>query len=124
MTAAMTDFEKLFAALARRGGSRAAFLYAFDLIEVEGDDMRAQTWEVRRATLTKLLRKAAPGIRLSEHVGGCGDTIFAQRSGYALHDLRSSGVGLTDEGGADALSVSKWDQQVTPRAHLRTARPA
>jgi bifunctional non-homologous end joining protein LigD len=73
----VTDFEKLFAALARGGGSRAAFLYAFDLIEVEGDDMRAQTWEGRRATLTKLLRKAAPGIRLSEHVGGCGDTIFA-----------------------------------------------
>jgi ATP-dependent DNA ligase len=36
----VTDFDKLFAALARRGGTRAAFLYAFDLIEIDGDDVR------------------------------------------------------------------------------------
>jgi bifunctional non-homologous end joining protein LigD len=52
-------------------------LYAFDVIAVDGDDVRDRPWEVRRATLTKILRKAPYGIRLSEHVGGCGDTIFA-----------------------------------------------
>jgi bifunctional non-homologous end joining protein LigD len=72
----VTNFDKLFAALAGRNGSRAAFLYAFDLIEVDGDDVRWHPWEVRRATLTRLLRKAAPGIRLSEHLAGDGDTIY------------------------------------------------
>jgi len=32
--------------------------------------------EIRRATLTGLLRKARPGIRLSEHLDGDGETIF------------------------------------------------
>jgi bifunctional non-homologous end joining protein LigD len=73
----VTDFGELFAALARRGGTRAAFLYAFDVIEVDGDDVRDRPWEVRRATLTKILSKAPYGIRLSEHLGGCGDTIYA-----------------------------------------------
>jgi bifunctional non-homologous end joining protein LigD len=73
----VTDFERLRFVLAGRGGSRAAFLYAFDVIEVDGDDVRDRPWEVRRATLTKILRKAPYGIQLSEHVGGCGDTIYA-----------------------------------------------
>jgi bifunctional non-homologous end joining protein LigD len=73
----VTDFERLRFALARRGGTRAAFLYAFDVIEVDGDDVRERPWEVRRATLTKILRTVPSGIRLSEHVGGCGDTIYA-----------------------------------------------
>ena len=33
-------------------------------------------WEIRRTTLTGLLRKAGPGVRLSEHVDGDGETIF------------------------------------------------
>ena len=38
--------------------------------------MRREPWEIRRATLARLLRKAAPGIRLSEHLDGDGETIF------------------------------------------------
>ena len=37
---------------------------------------RRHPWEIRRATLTGLLRKAGPGVRLSEHVDGDGETIF------------------------------------------------
>jgi bifunctional non-homologous end joining protein LigD len=72
----VTDFERLRAALAERGGSRAAFLFAFDLLALEGEDFRREPWEVRRSTLTRLLRKARPGIRLSEHLDGDGETIF------------------------------------------------
>lgn len=72
----LTDFERLRAALASRGGSRAVFLYGFDLLELDGHDLRREPWEIRRATLTGLLRKADPGIRLSEHLGGDGETIF------------------------------------------------
>jgi bifunctional non-homologous end joining protein LigD len=72
----LTDFERLRSALAGREGSRAVFLYAFDLIALDGEDMRPHPWEIRRATLTGLLRKAQSGIRLSQHLGGDGETIF------------------------------------------------
>jgi bifunctional non-homologous end joining protein LigD len=72
----VTDFEQLRSALAGRGGSRAVFLYGFDLLELDGENMRREPWEIRRATLVRLLRKAGPGIRLSEHLHGDGETIF------------------------------------------------
>jgi bifunctional non-homologous end joining protein LigD len=72
----VTDFERLLAALAERGGSRSAFLYAFDLLALDGEDLRRHPWEIRRATLTGLLRRARQGLRLSEHLDGDGETIF------------------------------------------------
>ena len=63
----VTDFERLWAAVARKG-SREAFLYAFDLLELDGQDLRREPWETRRATLASHLRKVAGGVRLSEHV--------------------------------------------------------
>src|SRR5262249_40215527 len=42
----VTDFERLQAALAERGGSRAAFLYGFDLLDVDGEDLRQHPWEI------------------------------------------------------------------------------
>ena len=72
----VTDFERLRAALAR-GGSRAAFLFAFDLLALDGEDLRRHPWETRRATLAALLRRAGPGIRLSEHLDATdGETVF------------------------------------------------
>jgi bifunctional non-homologous end joining protein LigD len=72
----VTDFERLRSALAERGGSRDVFLYGFDLLALDGEDVRQHPWEIRRATLTRLLRKASPGVRLSEHLDGDGNTIF------------------------------------------------
>jgi bifunctional non-homologous end joining protein LigD len=44
------------------------FLFAFDLIELNGKDLRQEPLEVRKATLASLLAKAAPGLRLNEHL--------------------------------------------------------
>ena len=41
--------KRLRTALAERGGSRAAFLYGFDLLEPDGEDLRRHPWEIRRA---------------------------------------------------------------------------
>jgi bifunctional non-homologous end joining protein LigD len=38
------------------------FLYAFDLIELNGDDLRRDPLDVRKATLASLLARTAPGI--------------------------------------------------------------
>ena len=44
------------------------FLYAFDLIEVNGDDLRRDPLQVRKATLVSVVAKAGPGIRFNEHM--------------------------------------------------------
>jgi bifunctional non-homologous end joining protein LigD len=51
-------------------------LYAFDLIELNGDDLRREPLEVRKATLTSLLTKARTGIRINEHIEADGATVF------------------------------------------------
>jgi len=45
-----------------------AFLYAFDLLELDGTDLRREPLEVRKATLASILRKSRHGVRLNEHL--------------------------------------------------------
>jgi len=54
----------------------SVFLYAFDLIELGGDDLRREPLDVRKATLWSLLIKTGPGLRWNEHIEGNGETIF------------------------------------------------
>jgi bifunctional non-homologous end joining protein LigD len=44
------------------------FLYAFDLIELDGDDLRRDPLAVRKTTLASLLARAGPGLRFNEHM--------------------------------------------------------
>jgi ATP-dependent DNA ligase len=43
------------------------FLYAFDLIELNGDDLRRDPLEVRKATLASTLAKAGTAF-VNEHI--------------------------------------------------------
>ena len=45
-----------------------AFLYVFDLPELNGTGLRREPIEVRKATLASILRKARRGVRLNEHL--------------------------------------------------------
>ena len=58
----VTDFDRLHA----RVNDASAFAYAFDLLAIDGQDMRGGRWRSARPGCAKLLRKAKPGIRLSE----------------------------------------------------------
>jgi bifunctional non-homologous end joining protein LigD len=44
------------------------FVYAFDLIELDGDDLRREPLEKRKATLARLLARAGFAVRLNEHL--------------------------------------------------------
>jgi hypothetical protein len=46
------------------------FLYAFDLLELDGRDMRREPWSDRRWKLARLLRGAGHGVQLSDHIEG------------------------------------------------------
>jgi bifunctional non-homologous end joining protein LigD len=57
-----------FQLLRHRRNEPRAFLYAFDLLELNGADLRREPIEVRKATLASILRKSRPGVRLCEHL--------------------------------------------------------
>jgi bifunctional non-homologous end joining protein LigD len=67
----------------------SVFLYAFDLIELNGDDLRRDPLEVRKATLASILVKARPGIRFNEHIEGDGPTVFAHACKMGLEGIVS-----------------------------------
>jgi bifunctional non-homologous end joining protein LigD len=67
----------------------SVFLYAFDLIELNGADLRRDPLEVRKATLASVLAKAGPGIRFNEHIDGDGPTVFAHACKMGLEGIVS-----------------------------------
>src|SRR5262245_50275911 len=69
----------------------SVFLYAFDLIELNGDDLQREPLEVRKATLASVLAKAAPGLRLNAHIEADGPTVFAHACKMGLEGM---GVGV------------------------------
>jgi bifunctional non-homologous end joining protein LigD len=67
----------------------STFLYAFDLIELNGDDLRRDPLEVRKATLASIVAKASPGIRFNEDTEDDGPTIFAHACKMGLEGIVS-----------------------------------
>jgi bifunctional non-homologous end joining protein LigD len=90
----VTDFELLRAALGRPT-KREVFLYAFDLLELDGRDMRREPWSDRRWKLARLLRGAGHGVQLSDHMdGNDGEAAF----------LRACAMGL------EGIVAKRWDK--------------
>ena len=54
-----------------------AILYAFDLIEHDGEDLRDRPFLDRKDALARLLRGTEAGILFNEHVADDGPTVFA-----------------------------------------------
>jgi bifunctional non-homologous end joining protein LigD len=69
--------------------NKSVSLYAFDLIELNGDDMRRDPLEVRKATLRNMLAKAGLGLRFNEHLEGDGSTVFAHACKLGLEGIVS-----------------------------------
>ena len=68
----------------------SVFLYAFDLVELNGDDLRRDPLAVRKATLASLLAHAAPGLRFNEHLNEQdGPLVFAHACKLGLEGIVS-----------------------------------
>jgi hypothetical protein len=65
-----------------------AFLYAFDLIELNGDDLRRDPLEVRKATLANSLARAERGIWFNDHIEEDGPTVFRHACKLGLDQTR------------------------------------
>jgi bifunctional non-homologous end joining protein LigD len=67
----------VFEELHGRSHDDQAFLYAFDLLELDGVDWRPRPLEERKAALQKVLGQPRAGMQYSEHLEGDGAAIFA-----------------------------------------------
>jgi bifunctional non-homologous end joining protein LigD len=66
------------------------FLYAFDLIELGGDDLRREPLTVRKATLARLLTRGSPELRFNEHMDEVdGQLVFAHACKLGLEGIVS-----------------------------------
>jgi bifunctional non-homologous end joining protein LigD len=72
-----------------RHHDESIFLYAFDLIELNGDDLRSDPLEGRKATLEIILAKTGPGIRFNEHMEGDGEAVFRHACKLGLEGIVS-----------------------------------
>jgi bifunctional non-homologous end joining protein LigD len=70
-----------------------AVLIAFDLIELEGEDLRRAPIEQRKRKLAKLVRGPHPGIVLNEVFEGDGDILFAHACKLGCEGIVSKRLG-------------------------------
>ena len=77
-------------AISRSRNEPKAFLYAFDILELNGTDLRREPIDVRKATLASILRKSRHGVRLNEHPDGEG--VFRHPARWARGDRRPGDV--------------------------------
>ncbi len=75
----------------RHGGD--AVLIAFDLIELEGEDLRRVPIEQRKRKLAKLVRGPHPGIVLNEVFEGDGDILFEHACKLGCEGIVSKRLG-------------------------------
>jgi bifunctional non-homologous end joining protein LigD len=72
----------------RRQGAPEAFLYAFDVLELDGQDLRAKRWAARREVLGRLVADAHFDIRLFEHIEDVdGAVVFRQACVMGLEGI-------------------------------------
>jgi bifunctional non-homologous end joining protein LigD len=68
-------------------------LCAFDLLELDGEDLRRQPIEIRKAGLVQLLRSPHPGIAVNEHYVGNGDIVYQQACKLGCEGIVSKRLG-------------------------------
>ena len=88
-----------FDELRRRSAAHAAILYAFDLIEHDGEDLRDRPFLDRKTALARLLRDTDAGIVLNEHIAGDGPTVFAHACRLGAEGIVSKRVDGTYRSG-------------------------
>jgi ATP dependent DNA ligase domain len=81
------------AAAAQAGRAARAFLFAIDLLELDGEDLRRASFETRKATLANLLRGCLPGLRLNEHLAYPGNVVFKHACKMGLEGIVSKRLG-------------------------------
>jgi bifunctional non-homologous end joining protein LigD len=88
-TAGGADGVAVFDALHRRPKATNAMLYAFDLLELNGEDLRPLPLVVRKAKLARVLARKPLGIVFNEHTDADGATVFRHACKLGLEGIVS-----------------------------------
>jgi bifunctional non-homologous end joining protein LigD len=96
----------VFDLLRYRHHDHAVVLCAFDLIELDGEDLRRSPFEQRKRALAELLRWRTDGIILNVHCEGDGAAIYKAAAGWV----------------AKASCPSGWARSTDPAAPITGSR--
>jgi bifunctional non-homologous end joining protein LigD len=112
--AIVTDDRGLavFDLVRRKRYSDAAVLVTFDLIELDGRDLRREPIEQRKHLLAKLVRGPDPAIVLNEHYEGDGEVVFQHACKLGCEGIVSKRLGSTYRSGRSP----HWLKIKNPRA--------
>jgi bifunctional non-homologous end joining protein LigD len=102
----------VFDLLRYRQHDSAAVLCAFDLIELDGEDLRGTPLEHRKRALAKLLRQKRDGLILNAHYVGDGATIYKHACKLGCEGIVSKRLGSPYLSGR----VSYWLKIKNPAA--------
>ena len=83
------DGTSNFSALRRRGGNVQAVLMAFDILELNGEDLRPLPLWHRREVLQGVTLFGHEGLRLSEPIDAPGDVVFRAACQHGLEGIVS-----------------------------------
>jgi len=97
--------------MTKRGGAQAS-LVAFDLLRLNGDDLRLRPLEKRREALLRLIAKRrADGIVFSEALAAEGAMVFAKACELGLEGVVSKRAGSFYKSGKSR----NWLKTINPK---------
>jgi bifunctional non-homologous end joining protein LigD len=86
-----------------RRQDHAVTLCAFDLLDLDGEDLRQMPIELRKATLKGLLRHPHSGVAFNQHFDADGDTVYRHACALGCESIVSKRLGSPYRSGrADA----------------------
>jgi bifunctional non-homologous end joining protein LigD len=83
----------VFDRLRSRREDRFVFLSAFDLLDLNGQNLRREPIEIRKRVLATLLRNAGIGLQFNEHIAEPGDVVFRHACKLGFEDIVSKRLG-------------------------------
>ena len=107
----IADAVASFKLLIRNRQYAAAQLYAFDLLEFDGENLRGEPIEVRKHALTRLLRKDRAGLLISQPIEAPADVAFQHICQLGFEGIVSKKLGSKYESGRSSL----WLKSINPK---------
>jgi bifunctional non-homologous end joining protein LigD len=118
------DGVAMFEALHRRHKAGDAMLHAFDLLELDGEELRPLPLGERKKKLAKLLARAPAGIQFNEHTDEDGAVVFRHACKLGLEGIVSKRLSAPYRSGPsrDWIKVKNPDSPAMIRARDHFAR--
>jgi ATP-dependent DNA ligase len=116
------DGVAVFDALYRRHKAADAMLYAFDLLELNGKDLRPLPLGERKTKLARLLVRAPVGIAFNEHTDEDGAVVFRHACKMDLEGIVSKRLSAPYRSGPsrDWIKVKNPESPAMQRARAGT----